>query len=99
MIKHNNTTKGDEEPTILTIEVLKVPGESSWCIFCGSQSRNKHKRDTCDTYEAVNKMKVPRGLKKWQKRLAMKGNNKPDLNHIKCSMCNSSTCIACITSI
>ena len=54
MIKHNNTTKGDEEPTILTIEVLKVPGESSWCIFCGDQSRSKRKSDMCDSFWYIN---------------------------------------------
>ncbi len=56
MSEYENITKGDEEPTTLTTEVLKVTGESSWCIFRGSQSRNKRKWDTCDTYEAVNKI-------------------------------------------
>ena len=60
---NNNITKDDEEPTTLTTEVLGVTGEPSCCIFCGAQSRNKRKRDTCDRYEAVNDIKAPRGLK------------------------------------
>ena len=64
MNNHNNITKDDEEPATLTTEILEVTGESSWCIFCGAQSRNKRKRDTCDRYEAVNNIKAPRGLKK-----------------------------------
>ena len=65
MNNNNNITKDDEEPTTLTAQVLEVTGKSSQCIFCGAQSRNKRKRDTCDTCEAVNKIKVPRVLQKW----------------------------------
>ena len=67
--------------------------------FCGVQSRNKRKKDICDRYAALNKSKAPRGLKKWQNKLALKANKKLNVNHIKCSRCDSSTCIACITSI
>ena len=71
MNKHNNITKGDVEHTTLTTEVLEVAGKSCWCTFCGDQYRNKCKRDTCDTYEAVDKIKAPRGLKKGQNKLAL----------------------------
>ena len=67
MSEHANITKGDEEPTTLTTEVLEVTGESSWCVCCGDQSRKKRKRDTCDRYKGMDNKKAPSGLKKWQK--------------------------------
>ena len=99
MTKQNNTTKGDEDSTTPTKEVIEVTDELSWCIFCGNQSRKKQKRDTCDTYQAMNNPKQPKGLKKWQNKLAARGILKKTINHIWCSKCGSRTCKKCIVSI
>ena len=59
----------DKNLTNLTKEVKGVASESDWCVFCGLNSRKKRKRLSCDTYKGQSTYKVPKALKKLQKRM------------------------------
>ena len=75
----------DKDLTNLTKEVKGVTSESDWCVFCGLNSRKKRKRLSCDTYEEHSTSKVPKALKKFQKRMNIATVGKRVIDHLKCS--------------
>ena len=93
------TLNQDEDLTNLTNEVLGGTGESFFCVFCGQHSRKKRKRQSCDTYEGVYSAKVPKTLRKLQRKLQSAVVEAIYVDHLQCSKCFSKACIPCIRSI
>ena len=96
--KQSTLNKG-EEPTNLTNEVLGGTGESLFCIFCGQHSRKKRKRQSCDTYEGVSSIKIPKTLRKLQRKMNSSAINILKVDHLECSKCLSKACVPCIRAI
>ena len=72
--------------------------ESETCVFCGIHSRNKRKRDTCDTYEQYKIKALPKTLKQVVKRHQNVLQENID-GYVKCSKCQSISCLPCIQAI
>ena len=75
----------DEDPMTLSKEELGGTGKSEWCVFCGNTSTNYRKRKNCNIHESQKLIKVPKVLRKIQKRLQIKYMETRRFNHLECT--------------